>query len=522
MASENDNTAGRQRHKGSHILFLVVAGIVYVALAVVFLFFPRTRFSELEKRDLAEFPSTELLKERPADYTAAISHWFSDSEPFRDEFMTLSMYLRGLLKQKIGSGDDAVSFIPAASAEAPSVVESTDSEEDDDDDSIPVDAVEQNAKIASAGIVIVGEGPDVRALMAFGGGETSGKPFIDAVNEYKEAFPDVNVYAMPVPTAIEFYLPQKAAKASRPQKPTIDYVRDNLRTDVKFVDVYSALRKKIDEPIYLRTDHHWAPLGAFYGARALAKTAGVPFRDLDSYEPKTVHRFVGSMYGYSKDISVKNAPEDFVYYVPQGVDSRTTYITYGLDKNYNITSQRGPYEGKFFHPFKDGSGGAYLTFMGGDQHTVKVKTSTPGNRRVLIIKDSYGNPVPSFLFYSWSEIHVVDFRYFPMNMKQYVADNGITDIVFAFNVYNICSSSAMKKVKRYLTQSAGIHYTPHAEEAVETPAEASPNPVETTDVPFSKPAGVPDPTETPANPEIPSAPQPQPEDPVVDDPVQFL
>ena len=55
-----------------------------------------------------------------------------------------------------------------------------------------------------------------------------------------------------------------------------------------------------------------------------ARVAGVPFRDLSNYERRVVHGYVGSMYGYSQDIAVKNAPEDFVYYVPRNVSYTTT------------------------------------------------------------------------------------------------------------------------------------------------------------------------------------------------------
>ncbi|MDE7421359.1 MAG: hypothetical protein K2N35_14260, partial [Muribaculaceae bacterium] len=94
--------------------------------------------------------------------------------------------------------------------------------------------------------------------------------------------------------------------------------------------------------------------------------------------------------------------------------------------------------------------------IGTDQAYVKVKTSTPGNRKLLIIKDSYGNAVPGNLFYSFNEVHVIDFRYFTHNLKEYVNKNGITDIAVCFNVFNAYSSGSASKVKKMLTQSGGI------------------------------------------------------------------
>jgi len=197
--------------------------------------------------------------------------------------------------------------------------------------------------------------------------------------------------------------------------------------------------------------------GGFYAAQELARTAGVPFKGLDSYDRHVIHNYVGTMYGYSKDIAVKNAPEDFVYHTPRGLDYTTTYVTYKANKNYQIVSETKPYAGPYFKHFKDGSGMAYLTFMGGDQSLVKVSTGTKSNRKLLVIKDSYGNTVPGYMFYSFGEVHVVDFRYFNRNIKQYVAENGITDLVILFNVFNTCTSSSVNKVRRFLTQKGGSY-----------------------------------------------------------------
>lgn len=447
-----------QKNNSASWLYISMVGTAFIALTVVFIFFPRSAYSQLEKRDLAVFPDMNDYKDTPGEYTSAVSQWFSDSEPFRDEFMTLSMNLRGAMRYQPGSDEDAVTFRPSdspAAGESVAVMESD--AEMPTEEANPVNPLaNENAKLEDSGTIIVGKGDKVRALMAFGGNSKGGSGYVDLMNTLASTFPGVNVYAMVAPLATEFYLPEKAAKCSNPQKPFIDNICSRLAPGVRFVDVYSELAKHTDEDIYLRTDHHWAGLGGYYAAKKLAETAGVPFKDLSAYDRHVIHRFVGSMYGYSKDIAVKNAPEDFVYYTPNGVDYSTTFVTYSLDKNFRITKESKPFQAPFFKSFKDGSGMAYLTFMGTDQANVKVKTSTPGNRKLLIIKDSYGNAVPGNLFYSFSEVHVVDFRYFTHNLKQYVKDNGITDIAVCFNVFNAYSSGSAAKVKKMLTQAGGV------------------------------------------------------------------
>lgn len=474
VSSAHEPQAPRVISKGAHIVYLVLAGVCFLAFTVVFMCFPRTTYSELEKRDLAEFPDMGRITEEPARLTSEISQWFSDSEPYRDSFMTMSMAIRDAMRFSPGPEEEQVSFRPSSDGPVPGT-SAGDGENPEDANGVPVTEnidnplANENAKIANAGIVIVGSGSNVRALMAFGGTEKLIRPYVDLINEYAEALPNTKVYALVAPLATEFYLPEKARKCSKPQRPPIEYVRQHISPKARFVDAYSALAAHVNEDIYLRTDHHWAPLGGYYAAQELARTAGVPFKTLDSYDKHVIHKYVGTMYGYSKDIAVKNAPEDFVYYTPRGLDYTTTYVTYKANKNYQVVSETKPYTGPYFKHFKDGSGMAYLTFMGGDQSLVKVNTGTQSNRRLLVIKDSYGNTVPGYMFYSFGEVHVVDFRYFNRNIKQYVEDNKITDLVILFNVFNTCTPSSVNKVRRFLTQRSGEH-APAAAEPVKSAA----------------------------------------------------
>ena len=154
-------------------------------------------------------------------------------------------------------------------------------------------------------------------------------------------------------------------------------------------------------------------------------------------------------------MAIKNAPEDFVYYVPKGVTYTTTYTDYQVDKNYRVTAEGKPHNGAFFQHYRDGHPGAYCTFMGSDQRLTVVRTSTPSKRRLLIMKDSFGNAIPGYLFFSFGEIHVVDSRYFLKNMKDYVTQNKITDILFANNIFKAYSPNIYKSYLRFLSQHGG-------------------------------------------------------------------
>ena len=113
-----------------HKIYIAIVSLAFVALTVVMLCFPRSRYSELEKRDLAQFPEFTIEKLVDNTYSGELSSWFSDSEPFRDDFMSLSMQLRHALKLSTGNN---VTFHATAAEGDPFVPGSDDDIADGDE-----------------------------------------------------------------------------------------------------------------------------------------------------------------------------------------------------------------------------------------------------------------------------------------------------------------------------------------------------------------------------------------------------
>lgn len=308
----------------------------------------------------------------------------------------------------------------------------------------------QRAYLSSTGIVITGKVPKARAFSRFNGTAEMARYSIDCSRYYRTTLPQqVNVYLLLIPSAASYYTPDVARKWMRSEAVVMNAVYAGLDPKVKIVDAYSALAKHADEDIYSRTDHHWAPLGGYYTAEVLAEVAGVPFKDLSSYERMVVPNYVGSMYSFSKDESIRLSPETFVYHKPRDIEYETTYISYSLSSNRRtIVGESRPTKGQYFYNYKGSM--AYCNFMARDNRITQVKTATKNGRRMLIIKDSFGNAIPGYLFYSFEEIHVVDFRFCNKNLKKYVETHGITDVVISTNISFACSSSIMSKYKRLL------------------------------------------------------------------------
>lgn len=353
--------------------------------------------------------------------------------------LTLSFLLASLLM--VGFGLKAQSLLPqdsAARCVTPYV------------NTLTPDAVCRKA--AKAGIILIGGGDTLRACNPCNQGANNGLSYADICNIYKRQFGDsINIYCMPIPTAIEYYCPTAAKGWTRPEAPVLNNMFAACSDSVLVVNIYNILGEHAAERIFSRTDHHWAPRGAYYAAMKLCEVAGVPFEDLSHYDEHVIHGFVGTMPAFSGENIVKKAPEDFYYYTPRDCEYTTHYIQYKTSKG-KIIGENPETEGEFFKSYPDGSCGAYNTFMGGDSKITRVCTNVDNGRRVIIFKDSFGNAIPGYLFFSFEEVHVIDFRFFDRNIVDYIKDHKITDVVFANNLTHACGKTSYNNYKRFLTQ----------------------------------------------------------------------
>lgn len=339
-----------------------------------------------------------------------------------------------------------------------------------------VNKINPDAKFTRSGSIIIVSADathKTRAFSAFSSGTANAQAYAESANSYKRAFGDgVNVYCMPIPIACEFYSPDAASQWCRTQSTVLNAIYSCLSDSVQGVDVYTTLGQHAREDIYSRTDHHWLPLGAYYAAKEFARVAKVPFKEIplqaatDStdakivpdarnewYEQRVVRNFVGTMYSFSRNYAVKNAPEDFYYWVPTRKDYDCRQVVYTLDKTRKrVIGESEEKEFEFFRPMKDGASSTYCTFIGGDTFLTHSKAMGNNGRKLLILKDSFGNAIPAFLLYSFEDIYIVDCRYFTKNIREYVAENGITDVLFANNISHALSAATTNMYAKYLIQ----------------------------------------------------------------------
>lgn len=462
---ENENGKAKSSKK-FHIANICAVLSVFIGITVFLIVGERPTESQTEKRELNAFPEFSLESLFSGEYTSDIALWFGDTVPFRDSFKSLSSNITKAMGVSLGgvtvhgtpnkvvNSDGAVTDPPqttaadntqepeetsdTSSAENTSAEQQTSADETTDAQTETEASADNgldgvvDADFSNGQIVFEYQG-HTWGVSLYGGGYNQDK-YIKSVNDFAEDLDGIaNVYSMIAPTNGDFYCPNNFSEYNASQYDDIAYIESNLSDKVTSVNCYSALQQHKDEEIYFRTDHHWQPLGAYYAAEQFAKAAEVPFLELneDNFEYCEIENFVGSVYSYTEDPSLKNDPDVLKYYIPKNDFSTYYYNTH--------------YEDELAYPFfqKDQQGGnAYCVFMGGDAKIVRVDTDVDNGRTLLVFKDSYGNAEIPFYMNSFEHIYVCDVRFFPLNAIDFIKEHGVTDVLFTMNIFSAVGGNA--------------------------------------------------------------------------------
>jgi len=415
--------------------------------AAFFLDPDRDTVSQVENRRLAELPQPSLETLTDGVYTQRIEGYFADHFPLRDSWVEMAFWL----KAHRGFGTDRPRFYGVADEGLgglergePWMVAAAEGH-DDPGESIALAAPEEAAplgvSLGGTPIALADDAPAIpsakplssghkahvrsgilidngRAMQMSGGNESTAQAYADAVNAYHAALgARVTVHALVVPTAISFYAPATYAKRAEAERAAIRLVADRFAPGVRYGDALATLQEHTDEEIYFRTDHHWTARGAYYAYVAFCRAAAIEALPLSRFDLRTKTGFVGTLYSVTQDASLREHPEVVEYFVPP--------IGYTAMR-YENGRREGGTPAKFLEERSRG----YGVFLAGDHPLLVARTDLHNGKRVLVVKNSYGNPFAVFMLPHFEEVYVVDYRYFPGGLLELIEKAGITDLVF--------------------------------------------------------------------------------------------
>lgn len=413
------------------ILLLIVLGVGLVSL-----FDKDPTFSQSENRNLKTFPKITISGLIDGSFTTRLREYYADTFPGREGLMEKNTSLNAFYYFSGLSGEDdeqlVINFDSDAAQHGQSLKDpnaTTPSGE-----STPTDPTEEDvpkltepaaAPEQLGNVILVGD----RAMDVPYGDTTKIKRYAAAVTALADLLgSDVKTFSMPVPNAAEFYAGKNWNTGVYSQKAMFETCKENLGSNVTYVDAYTELAKHTDEYIYFRTDHHWTHQGAYYAYTALGKAAGFTADPQSKFATGQWENFVGSMYtyiaSYPQSAVLKNNPDTVHYWKPYANCETYYYSDTDLDDGVlmgTICVVREEVDNK------------YLTFMGGDHPVTVVTTDTEGPT-ILVIKESYGNALISWLTGHYSKIILIDPReYFDnrsdIDLKAFAEEQGVDQLL---------------------------------------------------------------------------------------------
>lgn len=221
----------------------------------------------------------------------------------------------------------------------------------------------------------------------------------------------------------------------------IDQVQKAMK-DYNFVDVRDTLMDHNEEYIYYKTDHHWTSAGACLAYEVWSEHTGGEAEKKDELAENVVSdKFRGSL--YSKILDADSAYDEIWTYGLQKDDAfGSKDCTVMIDEKQQLDS--------IYDDEKLQEKDKYAYFLGGNYGQVHIQNqkaaSKAKGKNILIIKDSFANSFVPFVTQDYENIYMVDLRYYNGDMKSYLQEHNITDVLVLYNISNFISDRNLHKL----------------------------------------------------------------------------
>lgn len=334
-------------------------------------------FSEMENRNLAQFPEFSFEKLKSGDFTGSIESYMSDQVFLKDQLVSLK-----------------------------------------------TDCERAVLKTYQNGVYF---GKDGYYLQQYTENLLQIDKNINYINDWvKKIQPDIPVDFILVPNAVsvlEDNLPQFAVNDK--QTDSLKHIENTLSDRISLLNAYEPLRNKADkgEQVFYKTDHHWTDTGAKAVFDAYLAEKNEPESAISFDNTIKRNDFYGTL--YSKAPSAFAKPDTMILPNQRG-SVYVEYVKEGKTADSLIDES--------FLDKKD----KYAALLGGNFARINIKSDNSAvNEKVLVLKDSYANAMMPYLSDQYSDLIVVDMRYYhfeEQTVSELVKNENIDRVIMIYNM----------------------------------------------------------------------------------------
>ena len=213
---------------------------------------------------------------------------------------------------------------------------------------------------------------------------------------------------------------------------------ENARLDTIFSTVGEANSLDLREPftaakddvqLYYDTDHHWTSYGTYLAYQQFCQMRGLTPMEVSESDYTTVPGFYGTT--YSKALYWKSKPDTIAYLdLPNAMTVWNVSPTFELTENFTAT---------MYDKSKLETGDKYAMFLYGNNGYSTIEGDGEGS--ILVVKDSYANSFIPYLTANYARIGVIDPRGFGLSVADFAQQEGYDEVLLLFNFQSFKEST---------------------------------------------------------------------------------
>ena len=256
------------------------------------------------------------------------------------------------------------------------------------------------------------------------------KKTTDAMNNLKAKNEGVNTYIAIAPNSSEVlkdYLPSKAPVPDQTEQIKKIY---SCLPGYTPIDLCTPLKNASNpQDLYYKTDHHWTANAVSIAYNEIKKTMNLEGGTYEYKNLAVTNSFQGTLassagiFSAKDTISIPTCPSDVMYRVTYVEEERVTTTVFDQTK----LSGKSKYE----------------VFFGGNYAQVVIDTSSPNDRVLMVVKDSYANSLIPLLIPHFKKIIIVDPRYYNDNIQNIIDSEGVTDCLWLYNANTFLNDTSI-------------------------------------------------------------------------------
>lgn len=371
-------------------IFFAIFMTVWVVIVIINFIWPKQVFSEEENRMLATIPRFSFDSFVNGDYLNGVNDYINDHFAFRNFYLKLNSWWE----------------------------------------------VEIMGKKENNGVYIGKDGYLFEKFEYNNKEQRNANTNVEVISNFANKMKEQNIstYFILVPNSIYINSDKLPNDVEVPnQEEIINQIYEKIE-NAKYINVVENFKKENrNKQLYFKTDHHMNSDGAYIVYKEYCKANNIQAEELSNFNRVTISNDFLGTFDSKAQILNQETDEMFVYQNENNINIREAiYDKQTTNSIFNEEYLKG----------KD----KYSYFLNGNNSRSIIKTNINNDKKLLVVKDSYAHIMSQFLCQNYSEVHFLDPRYTNFDYAEYAKENGITDVLFLYNVSTFVQDTNLEKI----------------------------------------------------------------------------